>query len=60
MTERLVLIIFVFMEMEKHMIDNDKLLSEVFNKLNEMSKEEFTEILKKAALRKEKNNASID
>ena len=42
------------------MIDNDKLLSEVFNKLNEMSKEEFTEILKKAALRKEKNNASID
>lgn len=60
MTERLVLIIFVFMGMEKHMIDNDKLLSEVFNKLNEMSKEEFTEILKKAALRKEKNNASID
>lgn len=36
------------------MIDNDKLLSEVFNKLNEMSKEELTEILKKAALRKEK------
>lgn len=42
------------------MIDNDKLLSEVFNKLNEMSKEEFTEILKKAALKKEKNNETIN
>lgn len=55
-----VLIISVFMEMEKIMIDEDKLLNEVFDKLNKMSREELIETLKKAGLpilEEDENNA---
>lgn len=58
-----VLIISVFMEMERIMIDEDKLLNEVFNELNKMSGEDFIEILKKASLliqEEKENNDSIN